>query len=143
MGFVGPYSVDVGSGQPADSATVVVTSDPNGLGYFRSRPWQLRYAGNEATGIKLATAYRIMQNVIGLSLTPTTNGPDADISATGRRATACAGCHYNGPLALDKVASVLTVRNGSGSTITFTPPSTRWVRAQLHNVTTSQMLLDS
>jgi hypothetical protein len=121
--FVGPYSVDVASGEPADSVNVVVTPEPNGLGYFRSRPWQLRYAGNEATGIKLATAYRIMQNVIGLTLTPTTNAPGADVSATGRTATACAGCHYNGPFALDKVASVLTVRSGSGNNIVFAPPT--------------------
>jgi hypothetical protein len=121
--FLGAYNVDVAPGEPADSPNVVVTPAPDGLGYFRSHPWLVRYAGNEATGIKLTTAYRIMQNVIGLKMTPTTNAPTgADISATGRMAAACTGCHYNGPFALDKVASVLTVRNGSGNTITFTPP---------------------
>ena len=63
---------------------VTVTADPNGLGYFRSQPWQLRYAGNELEGYKLVTAYRIMWNTVGLNLVASTNVPGA--ACTTRRA---------------------------------------------------------
>jgi hypothetical protein len=121
--FVGGYRVDVAKGQPAGSANVAVTADGAGLGYFRSTPWLKRYAGNELAGLKINTAYRMMHNTIGLRLTATTNAPGADLSATGRKAPACASCHYDGPFALDRVASVLSRRKGSGDNITFTPPT--------------------
>jgi hypothetical protein len=117
--FVGKYNVDVPTGQTA----VAVTADPNGLGYFRSLPWLRRYAGNEEQGAKLVTAYRIVNNVVGVKLTPTTNAPGADTSATGRMSPACAGCHYQGPFALDLIARILTKRVGQGDTMTFTPPT--------------------
>jgi hypothetical protein len=116
--FLGPYKVDRDA-----TGQVVVTNDPNGLGYFRSRPWLVRYAGNEAAGIKISTAYRIMNNVMGLRLTASTNAPSVDISATGRLAAPCNGCHYTPWFALDHVAAVLTKRVGSGDAMTFLAPT--------------------
>lgn len=114
--FVGQYSVVT-----QDNAVVVI-ADPNGLGYFRSPAWLKRYAGNELQGVKITTAYRIMQNVLGLKLQATTNAPTVDTTATGRQAAECSGCHYDNWYALDKVASVLTRRKGDGDDMTFTPP---------------------
>lgn len=105
-----------------DSAGTRVESDPNGLGYFRSEAWLRRYAGNEEEGYKLSTAYRIMNNVIGLQLVAATNAPDVDTSSKGREAAACRTCHYEGPFALDKVARVLTMRQGEGDEMEFIEP---------------------
>lgn len=108
--FLGQYKVDFQTAPTAANPNppVVVTADPNGLGFFRSTPWLKRYAGNEEAGIKISTAYRIMNNTIGLKLVASTNAPGADISATGREAAGCRACHYDGWFALDKVANVLT-----------------------------------
>lgn len=103
--FLGKYNVDVVGDQG-----VQVTEDENGLGYFRSTPWLVRYAGNELAGVKIVTAYRILQNMVGLELVASTNAPDADVSATGREAAGCKGCHYENWYALDKVASILSAR---------------------------------
>jgi hypothetical protein len=35
----------------------------------------------------------------------------------------CAGCHFDGPFALDKIARILTRRQGTGSQMTFAPPT--------------------
>lgn len=113
--FVGQFDV-----------TDTVTPDPNGLGYFRSADWMKRYAGNEGTpqsGYRIVAAYRILQNTTGLKLTATTAVVGLDVTATGRQAAACAGCHYNSWYALDKVAKVLSKRAGTGNNITFTPPT--------------------
>lgn len=115
--FLGPYKVDTVSGQ------VQVQDDPNGLGYFRSMPWLKRYAGNEEQGIKLSTAYRMLNNVTGVKLVPSVNAAGADVSATGREGAGCRGCHYDGWFALDRVASVLTKRKGTGANMTFEPPT--------------------
>jgi len=117
--FIGPYRVDKG----ADGGGPTVYSDPNGLGYFRSMPWEIEYAGNEPAGYELRRAYHMMNNIIGLHLIPATNAPGADISATGRKAAACAGCHYNPIFGLDYAAHVLTRKVVTGNTITFAPPS--------------------
>ena len=116
--FIGAYRVEKNA-----SDAIVVVNDPNGLGYFRSPAWLKRYAGNEASGIKLSTAYRIFNNVIGLKLVPSTNALGADITATGRQAAGCRACHYDGIFALDTAASVLTKRVGTGATMTFAPPT--------------------
>lgn len=89
----------------ASNASVV--DDANGLGYFRSDAWYRRYEGNESGGVKLATAYRILNNVVGLRLAASTGTPSTDQSATGRKAAGCADCHYDNWYALDKIASVL------------------------------------
>ncbi len=116
--FIGPWRVQAGSN---DTARVV--SDPEGLGYFRSPAWLKRYAGNELEGYKLRTAYRIMNNVIGLKLVASTNEPEVDTSTNGRQAAACRTCHYDSPFALDKVARVLTRRVGTGDEMKFEPSS--------------------
>jgi hypothetical protein len=116
--FVGPYNVI-----EDDQGNVQVASDPNGLGYFRSNAWLRRYAGNEKEGLKISTAYRMAQNTVGLKLTAVTNQPDVDISATGRAKQPCAKCHQEAWYALDKLASVLTRRNGRGDEMTFDPPT--------------------
>lgn len=110
--FVGAYDV-------ADA----VKPDPDGLGYFRSAAWMKRYAGNEEAGYRIAAAYRMMQNTTGLKLTATTNVEGVDLSADGRKANACRGCHYDGWFALDLVSKVLSKRKGTGDAITFTPPN--------------------
>jgi hypothetical protein len=110
--FVGQYNV-----------TATVAPDPNGLGYFRSLPWMQRYAGNEPAGYRLPSAYRILQNTTGLKLTAVTNAAGVDISATGRQAAGCAGCHYQNWYALDLVAKILSHRKGTGANMTFTPPN--------------------
>jgi hypothetical protein len=110
--FVGKFNVDM-----------AVTADPNGLGYFRSTAWMRRYAGNELAGYRINSAYRILQNTTGLDLQATTNVDGADLTANGRQAAACAGCHYNNWFALDKVARVLSKRKGTGTNMTFTAPT--------------------
>jgi hypothetical protein len=114
--FLGPYGLDT------STSTVTVTADPNGLGYFRFDGWLRRYAGNEAAGYKIVTANRILKNLVDLQLTAVTTSPETDVSANGRQAAECAGCHFNGWFALDKIARVLTRRVGTGSAMTFAPP---------------------
>ena len=89
------------------NTNVAVVPDEDGLGYFRTEHWYARYEGNEENGIKLMTAYRIMNNVVGLKLVASTSSPTTDQSASGRQASPCNGCHFDGWFALDKVASVL------------------------------------
>jgi hypothetical protein len=110
--FIGKYVV-----------TDTVAADPNGLGYFRSDAWMKRYAGNEEAGYRIVGAYRILQNTTGLALTATTNVEGVDLSATGREAAGCRGCHYDNWYALDKVSRVLSLRKGMGANMTFTPPT--------------------
>jgi hypothetical protein len=102
--FLGKYRLVSVASNPA------VQADANGLGYFRSDAWFTRYQGNEPAGIKIATAYRIMNNVVGLRVTASTATPNSDVSATGRKAPGCAKCHYDNWYALDKVASVLPLK---------------------------------
>ncbi len=118
--FVGPYKVDKAN---ANNASVAVFDDPSGLGYFRSFPWRARYAGNEEAGYRLIGAYRILQNTIGVEMIAATNAPGADLTAVGRQAAGCRGCHYDGPFALDLVARVLSRRQGFGNQIMFTAPT--------------------
>jgi len=116
--FLGQYKVDL----DATGKTVQVTADPEGLGYFRSMPWLKRYAGNEPAGIKISTAYRIMQNTIGLTLVASTNAPGADISATGRQAAPCNSCHFDNWYALDKTAGILSKKiTNADKSIGFQP----------------------
>lgn len=120
--FTGPYRVQGITG-PNGKPTAEVVDDPDGLGYFRSPAWMRRYAGNEEGGYRLVSAYRIMQNTIGLQLTAMNSNPDIDPTATGRMAPQCRVCHYDGPFALDLVAKILSRRQGLGMNMTFIPPS--------------------
>lgn len=117
--FVGAYRVDPGATANADA---VVVADPAGLGYFRSRAWMVRYAGNELDGYRINAAYRMMNNVLGLKLVAAvnTNG----VNAAGRMQAACAGCHYNNTFGLDYVAKILSRRVGTNAaTMTFAAPN--------------------
>jgi hypothetical protein len=118
--FVGRYDVAPGTAGQANSEAVV-TDNAEGLGYFKSRAWMVRYAGNESAGIRIVAAYRMMQNSIGLHLAATTNAPEVDITANGRKAPQCAGCHYTPWFALDSVATVLGTRTGMGNNTQFQP----------------------
>lgn len=100
----------------------IVVDDPDGLGYFRSPAWMRRYAGNEEDGYRLVAAYRIQQNIIGLDLDGIDSVPDQDLSAAGRMAPACSGCHYDSYFALDKVAKILSRVQGEDDDMTFIPP---------------------
>jgi hypothetical protein len=115
--FLGPFRVDTVNNQ------VQVVNDPNGLGYLRSPAWLRRYAGNEEDGVKLNTAYRILNNTTGITLTAAVVVPGLDTSANGRRNAACSACHYDSWFALDTVASVLTKRVGTGAQMRFEPPT--------------------
>lgn len=115
--FLGSFRVDTVNN------AVAVVPDGNGLGYLRSRAWLERYAGNEEQGIKLSTAYRMLNNITGVTLTAAVVVPGLDVSAQGRRNAACSGCHFDSWFALDKLASVLTKRVGSGDTMRFEPPT--------------------
>lgn len=115
--FLGSFRVDTVNN------AVAVVPDGNGLGYLRSRAWLERYAGNEEQGIKLSTAYRVLNNITGVTLTAAVVVPGLDVSAQGRRNAACSGCHFDSWFALDKLASVLTKRVGSGDTMRFEPPT--------------------
>lgn len=114
-----------------DEKKAVVQADPGGLGYFRSVEWLKRYAGNEEIGLKISTAYRMINNVLGITMTATTNAPDADVSATGREAGACRGCHYDPWYGLDKISKVLTRRVGTGNKLKFEAPPAGDIPQQL------------
>ncbi|MDQ3301020.1 MAG: hypothetical protein M3619_30955 [Myxococcota bacterium] len=120
--FDGKFRVETIPAADGNPAMTRVVADPNGLGYFRSRAWMIRYAGNEPAGYRLNSAFRIQQNIIGLDVGAVTSAPEVDISATGRMAAACKGCHYDSYFALDKVAKVLSRRQGPDDAITFVPP---------------------
>lgn len=112
--FLGPYNVSADQ-----NGKVTAGDDPKGLGYFRSDAWMRKHAGGEAAGIRLTTAARIIQNVVGLKLEAAPAKPDQDRSAVGREAPDCRGCHFDSWFALDRVASVLSRRVGTGADLTF------------------------
>jgi hypothetical protein len=120
--FDGQYRVDAVAAANGMPATAQVVVDANGLGYFRSKPWMVRYAGNEEQGYRLSAAFRIQQNIIGLDVGAVTNQPGTDISATGRMASGCRSCHYDEYFALDKVARVLSKRSLTDPNA-FLPPT--------------------
>jgi hypothetical protein len=122
--FDGAYNVQAVAATTGSPATAQVVDDANGLGYFRSRPWMVRYAGNEETGLRLSAAFRIQQNIIGLDVGAVTNAPGVDITATGRMATGCKGCHFDSYFALDKVANILSKVDITNTTSVQFLPST-------------------
>jgi hypothetical protein len=118
--FVGAYKVDQATG--SNPPPPAVSADPNGLGYFRSPAWLVEYAGNEEQGIKIRTAFRMMNNTIGLKLVPSTNAPGADTSINGRQSAGCRACHFDSWFALDRVASILTIKKTDAQgNVTFGP----------------------
>lgn len=125
--FIGAYNVDIPTGGKAD-AEPVVTDDPNGLGFFRSPPWLVRYAGNESEGLKLSTAFHMLQSTTGLELIPSVAKPGELRDSKGRSGDGCKTCHFDNWYALDKVATVLSRKqvdadgNVSFSNGSFGPP---------------------
>ena len=113
--FLGGYDVDFTENRG------VVTESPAGLGYFRVAQWRRQYAGNEVAGYKLSTAYRMLNNTLGIRLTAAANNTLGDASAVGRSAAGCTGCHFKGAYPLDLIARVLDRRQGFGDKMTFTP----------------------
>lgn len=135
--FVGRFDLD-----PVEGRFTVIPSD-TGLGYFRTKKWLEVNAGNEAQGYKLSTAYRILNNTLGIKLTAAANNTSVDdSSATGRAAPGCTGCHFAGPYPLDTVARVLTRRQGSGAMMTFTPPTDGPQQLWGHTVSTDEELVN-
>lgn len=116
--FNGPYRVDLQT-----DGTMKVVDDPEGLGYFRSREWLVRYAGNESTGVKLNTAFRILNNTTNLELIPSVAKPGEDRTAAGREAPGCKTCHFENWYGLDLVAKVLTKRVGQDDAMKFEAPT--------------------
>ena len=106
---------------PATGADYVA-DDPNGLGYFHATGWMVRYAGNEPSGIRLTTAYRVLHNLTGLKLTAINNDDVEDTSKKGREAAACRGCHYDSWAPLDPIASLFGRKRGVGASMEFLPP---------------------
>ena len=104
------------------TARYYVTDDPDGLGYFRTSGWMVRYAGNEGEGIRLTTAYRVMHNLTGMKLTAVNNAEAGDVSKKGRESPHCRGCHYDGWAPLDPIAALFGKRRGIGASIEFLPP---------------------
>ena len=116
--FIGPYNLS----RSEESNEIVVSIDPDGLGYFRIGAWMDRYAGNESEGYRLITAYQMLNNVLGTKMVATTNAPNADTSAEGRKSPACSACHYDSWFALDHIASVLSrVERDADMNISYVP----------------------
>jgi hypothetical protein len=115
--FIGPY------GLTATADGVTVTNDPNGAGYFRSLLWRKKFAGNEEQGTMLVAAFRMVQNTTGLELKASVGNAGEDRGLDGRKATACKGCHFDEWYALDKIATLLPTRQGTGDAMTFVPPT--------------------
>lgn len=115
--FIGPYALT-----PTETG-MTVTSDPNGVGYFRSPTWRRRFAGNDEEGTMLVAAFRMTQNTTGLELKASVGNAGEDRSLEGRKALACKGCHYDAWYALDTVAKLLPKREGTGDAMKFIPPT--------------------
>ncbi len=109
--FVGPYVFTRAAGDTNGVQAPVITEDPAGFGYTQSADWRRRYAGNELQGYRLVHAYRLINNALGMELKAAlnTNG----VSADGRKASTCSGCHYHPIVGLDLIARVLPLRNGT------------------------------
>lgn len=103
----------------ATTGMEVVMPSEDGLGYFRSRGWLVRYAGNEPSGLRLTAGYRMLQNVTGLKLVAQNNVANGAVDVEARKSGPCAGCHYKGWTALDPIASILTRRRGTGVNMDF------------------------
>ena len=114
--FVGGYDVR----PTADKRALDVVPSATGLGYFRTTPWMVRYAGNEEKGIRLSAAYHMIHNTTGFEVPASVAKPGEDRTAAGRQAAACEGCHFTPWFALDKAAAVLSQKRvAADGTVTF------------------------
>jgi len=117
--FVGPYNV------VDDNNNVRVESDSNGLGYTRSRAWMERYAGNEGDGVRISTAYRVMQNSFGVELGAINLPAGADTTVNGRNVQQpCKSCHFDQVTALDPASVPFPRVIRSNNQVSFGPPNT-------------------
>lgn len=122
-----------------------VTADPNGIGYFTSEGWLQRYAGNEKDGYLIVAANRVLQNTIGSERVAAANNADPNVpnDAQGRRAAACAGCHFEGPYALDPVAMLLPRKTTVNNQVTFVPTGAGPQRVLNRSVTDLRELVET
>src|SRR5262249_50375961 len=67
---------------------------------------------------RIVSAYRMLNNVLGIRLQAAMNTDG--ITAAGRMAPGCSGCHYHPVYGLDLAAKVLTKKVLSSNPITFT-----------------------
>jgi hypothetical protein len=116
--YIGAYNVRAA----ADGKSLEVVEDANGLGYFRTAPWMVRYAGNESEGVRISAAYHMIHDTTGFQVPASVAKPGEDRTATGRKADACKNCHFDSWFALDKAAAVLSRKKvAADGTVTFDP----------------------
>jgi hypothetical protein len=116
--FMGPFDLVPST----DKKSLDVVPSANGLGYFRSKPWMVRYAGNEADGIRISAAYHMINNTAGFQVPASVAKPGEDRTAVGRAAAGCSGCHFDPWFALDKAAAVLSRKKlDTTGNVTFDP----------------------
>ena len=116
--FIGPYDLV----PSVDKKSLDVVPNANGLGYFRTKPWMLRYAGNEADGIRISAAYHMINNTAAFQVPASVAKPGEDRTAVGRAQPGCAGCHFDPWFALDKAAAVLSRKKVDNvGAVTFDP----------------------
>jgi len=116
--FVGHYDMFLS----ADKQGLDVRPTDTGLGYFRTQSWMRRYAGNEEQGVRISSAFRMIQNTTGTQVTPSVGKPGEDRSVNARQNAPCNGCHFNQWFALDKAAAVLSLKKvAADGTISFVP----------------------
>ncbi len=124
--FTGPYDVVPGA---TEKDGMTVKDDANGLGYFHTKSWKLRFGGNEPKGVMLVAAFRMVQNTTGVDLDPSVGSPDDPMrDAKGRAEPKCKFCHYDAWFALDTIANLLptkvvTVVKDKPDVVSFTPPT--------------------
>lgn len=112
--YVGPYVFARQAGDTNGTMEPVITEDAvNGLGYTQSADWRRRYQGNELQGYRLVHAYRLINNALGMELKAALNTDG--VSAEGRKAVTCSGCHYHPVFGLDLIARVLPRRGQAQS----------------------------
>lgn len=82
-------------------------------GYFSDKNWKKTYKGNEEGGIKIRTAYLILNNQIGLNLEALTVNASggSGLSARQNPESVCYSCHFRTEYGLDKIASILPLVN--------------------------------
>src|SRR5207248_3172240 len=71
--FVGGYSFPLTIAGNVSTAPIVTPDPTEARGYFASPEWQTRFQGNELEGYRLTTAYRLVNNVLGVQLTAAVN----------------------------------------------------------------------
>jgi hypothetical protein len=130
--FVGPVSTMRDGGAGVDPNLYVADA---GMGYFTSVDWRNRYAGNEIAGYRIVTAYMLINNVLGVKMQAAVNTDG--ITAEGRKAAPCSGCHYDEVFGLDKIARLLTLKNGTR------PDKTPQTLLGGQSISSQKMLLDT